>query len=322
MIDASRSNVDLLAFIYAKTMPAKINKPVCYNSISEFHSALALPKPMHPLFSIFEFTATKNNATPITIIPNFYLISYKNNFKGKLKYGQGYYDFDEGGMLFIAPNQLLTIDDDDCDCHSINVLIHPDFFWHNPLQKKINSFGFFSYATNEALHLSDRERQKIISVFDDIKEEVLHPIDEVSQDLIISYLDVLLNYSNRFYKRQFITRKILNNDVATNFDDLLNDYFNTDTSLLKGLPSVKYFSDKLNVSPGYLSDLLRASTGQNTQQQIHHKLIEKAKELLSTSDLTVAEVAYQLGFEQPQSFSKLFKKKTNVSALEFRQSIN
>lgn len=303
-------------------MHTKINKPTYYNTISEFHSAMALPKPMHPLFSLFEFATPKNNVNHLTIVPNFYLISYKTNLKGKLKYGQGYYDFDEGGMLFISPNQLLSIDDDDCDCYSINVLIHPDFLRYNPLGKKITSFGFFSYATSEALHLSDSEKQKIIAVFDDIKQEVMHPIDEISQDLIISYLDVLLNYSNRFYKRQFITRTPIYNDVVTNFDDLLDEYFNTDTSLMKGLPSVKYFSDKLNLSSSYLSDLLRTSTGQNTQQHIHNKMIEKAKVLLSTSNLTVAEVAYQLGFEQPQSFSKLFKKKTHVSALEFRQSFN
>ena len=277
---------------------------------------------MHPLFSIFEFAAPKNNVHHLTMVPNFYLISYKTNLKGKLKYGQDYYDFDEGGMLFISPNQLLSIDDDDCDCCSINVLIHPDFLRHNPLGKKITSFGFFSYASKEALHLSDKEKQKILTVFDDIKQEIIHPIDEISEDLIISYLDLVLNYCNRFYKRQFITRKPINNDVVSNFDVLVTHYFNSDISLMKGLPSVKYFSDKLNLSPSYLSDLLRTSTGQNTQQHIHNKLIEKAKQLLSISNLTVAEVAYQLGFEQPQSFSKLFKKKTNVSALEFRQSFN
>jgi AraC-like DNA-binding protein len=202
------------------------------------------------------------------------------------------------------------------------LLIHPDFIRNYPLGKTIKNFGFFSYSVNEALHLSEKERVIIISIFKNIEDELQSTIDDFSQDVIIAQIELLLNYSNRFYKRQFITRKAVNNDLLAKSENLLNDYFNNETTLKKGLPTVQYLAEQLNISPRYLSDMLRSLTGQNAQQHIHHKLIEKAKEILSISNLSVAEVAYQLGFEHPQSFNKLFKSKTNLSPLEFRQSFN
>lgn len=202
------------------------------------------------------------------------------------------------------------------------LLIHPDFFLQYPLAKKIRQYGFFSYATNEALHLSDSEKETIISIFKMIETELNSRIDDFSHDVIIAQIELLLNYANRFYKRQFITRKAVNNEIFQKVEDYLNAYFDTNESLVKGLPTVQSLAAHVSLSPSYLSDMLRSLTGQNAQQYIHDKLIEKAKEVLSTTSLSVSEVAYNLGFEHPQSFSKLFKTKTNISPLEFRRSFN
>jgi AraC-like DNA-binding protein len=190
------------------------------------------------------------------------------------------------------------------------------------LAKKIKQYGFFSYSANEALHLSDKEKATIISIFKIIEEELNSRIDDFSQDVIISQIELLLNYSNRFYKRQFITRKAVSNDLLQKLEDILDEYFNNEKSLSQGIPTVQYLSEQVNISPSYLSDMLRSLTGQNAQQHIHHKLIEKAKEKLSVTSLSVSEIAYELGFEHPQSFSKLFKTKTKLSPLEFRRSFN
>jgi AraC family transcriptional activator of pobA len=191
-----------------------------------------------------------------------------------------------------------------------------------PLGKNIKSYGFFSYDANEALHLSDKEKTIILGVLQNIQQEIDGTIDDFSQEVMISFIEVLLNYSNRFYKRQFITRKAVNHDLLAQMEEILDDYFTKDETLKSGLLTVEYLADRLRVSPRYLSDMLRSLTGQNAQQHIHEKLIEKAKEYLSTSSLSVAEVAYHLGFEHPQSFNKVFKKKTNVTPLEFRTSFN
>ena len=299
------------------------NIPHTFNSISELHRVLGLPKPLHPLVSLVDNTsiAIDKDQLPASFLLNFYKISYKKGLRGKIRYGQNYYDFEEGGLVFTAPNQLLaTTDDTEYLGHTL--LIHPDFIRNYPLGKNIKNFGFFSYAAHEALHLSDKEKAVILNIFNNIDDELRSPIDDFSQDVIIAQIELILNYSNRFYKRQFITRKAVNNDLLAKLETLLDDYFNNETALMKGLPTVQYLGGKLNVSPGYLSDMLRSLTGQNAQQHIHNKLIEKAKEMLSVSHVTVAEVAYQLGFEHPQSFNKIFKRKTNLSPLEFRQSFN
>jgi AraC-like DNA-binding protein len=253
----------------------------------------------------------------------FYKISYKPKLFGKLKYGQGYYDFDEGGLLFASPGQVVgTTDNETRVCSEYTLLIHPDFFLGYALAKTVKQYGFFSYSANEALHLSDDEKATIMSIFKMIETELNSRIDNLSQNVVISQIELLLNYADRFYKRQFITRKAVNNDLLQKLEDLLDDYFSNETVLTQGLLTVGYLAEKLNVSPSYLSDMLRSLTGQNAQQHIHYKLIEKAKEKLSTTTLSVSEVAYALGFEHSQSFSKLFKSKTNLSPLEFRQSFN
>lgn len=304
-------------------MKKEENIPQKFVSISDLHRVLGLPKPMHPLVSLVDNTriAIEKEQLPSSFLFNFYKISYKTNLKGKIRYGQNYYDFDEGGLVFTSPNQVLATTDD-AEYFGSTLLIHPDFLINYPLGKNIKNFGFFSYSVNESLHLSEKEKTIVLNILKNIEEELQSNIDDFSQDVIISQIELLLNYSNRFYKRQFITRKAVSNGLLASFETLVNDYFNDQTALMKGLPTVQYLAEQLNVSPRYLSDMLRSLTGQNAQQHIHNKVIEKAKEILSISNSSVAEVAYLLGFEHPQSFNKLFKRKTNLSPSEFRQTFN
>jgi AraC-like DNA-binding protein len=305
-------------------MKIAAKQPFVFNSISELHRALGLPKPLHPLISLVDYSNIRADTTELEkgMLFNFYKISYKKNFSGKVKYGQSYYDFDEGGLSFISPNQVITAIEGEADYGGYTLLIHPDFIRNYPLGKSIKNYGFFSYSVTEALYLSEKEKQVIIGLFQNIGQELDSAIDQISQDVLVSQVELLLNYSKRFYSRQFITRKIASNELLVRFEDMLTDHFGADKPLLNGLPTVDRLAADLNVSSHYLSDMLRTLTGQNTQQHIHGKLIEKAKELLSTSNLTVSEVAYQLGFEHPQSFNRLFKSKTKVSPVDFRQSFN
>ncbi|REC78595.1 AraC family transcriptional regulator [Chryseobacterium elymi] len=304
-------------------MEKKDNAPMKISSISELHNLLKLPKPLHPLVSLVDNTKMIVNKEFLnrSFHLNFYKISYKFSEHGKIGYGQGYYDFNEGGMMFTAPGQILSTDTDAEYC-GYTLLIHPDFIRTYPLAKNIKNFGFFSYDTNEALHLSDQEKTTITGLLDSIRNELNTAIDEISQDVIVSYIEVLLNYSNRFYKRQFITRKAVNSDLLSKMELILDNYFNRQETLTKGLPTVEFLASEMNLSPHYLSDMLRNLTGQNAQQHIHEKLIEKAKEYLTATSFSVSEVAYALGFEHPQSFNKLFKKKTEKTPLSYRQSFN
>jgi AraC-like DNA-binding protein len=304
------------------------NGPLRFSSLSEAHEKFGLPKPKHPLISFINNVKNpiSNQGAPQgSHVLNFYKIAYKSSRPGKLKYGQGYYDFDEGGLLFAAPNQVIGNRNDANEvtgtCSLYTLLIHPDFLLNYPLAKKIKQYGFFSYSVNEALYLSEEEKNMIISIFEMIETELNSRIDDFSQDVVISQLELLLNYANRFYRRQFITRKAASNDLLLKLEDLLNQRFESQ-SATHGIPTVQYLADQLNISPSYLSDMLRVLTGKSAQQHIHDKLIEKAKEMLSTTSLSVSEVAYALGFEHAQSFSKLFKTKTNLSPLAFRHSFN
>lgn len=305
-------------------MRSESKQPFIFNSISELHRALGLPKPLHPLVSLVDYGNIKSDTDEISkgMTLNFYKVSYKRNFHGKIKYGQHYYDFDEGGLSFISPNQIISANANEADYGGFTLLFHHDFIRNYPLRQNIRNYGFFSYSTSEALYLSEKEKEIVIGIFKNIEHELSLSIDNFSQDIILSQIEQLLNYSNRFYNRQFITRKAVHSDLLTELEKILDDHFNTNEGLVKGLPSVQEISEKLNVSQRYLSDMLRQLTGQNTQQHIHNRLIEKAKEILSTTDLSVGEIAYQLGFEHPQSFNKLFKNKTKVSPVEFRQSFN
>jgi len=299
--------------------------PYKFESLSEFHRVLGLPKPMHPLISLVYNTDGKLRAPDITckqFMMSFYKISYKPNLKGKFKYGQHDYDFDEGGLFFLAPNQLTGTSEQNLDFSGFTLFVHPDLLLNYPLAKKIRQYHFFSYAATEVLHLSDPEKETILAIAKLIDTELNSRIDALSQDVIVSQIGLLLTYADRFYKRQFITRKAVNNDLLQKLEEILDGHFNHSAALNKGIPTVQYLADRLHLSPHYLSDMLRSLTGLNAQQHIHLKLIDKAKEKLSTTNLSISEVAYQLGFEHPQSFSTLFKTKTNLSPLEFRRSFN
>ncbi|TBO40600.1 helix-turn-helix domain-containing protein [Pedobacter kyonggii] len=293
-------------------------------SISQLVRILGFPAPLHPLIALVDY-----NNVSIEMFPkgqkvslDFYKISFKPTFTGQIKYGQGYYDFEEGGLAFLKPKQIVFSPEDTESYQGIALYFHPDFTRNYPLGSIINHYGFFSYYVSEALFLSAKEKEIIANLFATIADELDNNIDHFSQDVLVSQIELLLNYSNRFYNRQFITRKAINHDIITSLDKLLDNYFEEESSLKNGLPSVKYISTELKLSQRYLSDMLSSLTGLNTQQYIQNAVIEKAKEKLSTTNLSVSEIAYELGFEHSQSFSKLFKTKTNVSPLEFRHSFN
>jgi AraC-like DNA-binding protein len=306
-------------------MPNK--QPRRIKTIKEFHQFRGLPMPEHPLISVVDYAAIRHLPENNTLswVLNFYSISLKRTSNAKMRYGQQEYDFDEGVMFFMAPGQVFSVE------VNTNVparhtgwilLIHPDFLWNTALAKAIKQYEYFGYSVNEALFLSTKEEATLSHIIQHIEQEYHANIDKFSQDVIIAQLELLLTYSQRFYERQFITRKISNHQILHRLEAVLTDYFNSNDLIQKGLPTVQYIAETLNVSPNYLSGLLKVLTGQSTQQHIHTKLIEKAKEKLSTTNLSVSEIAYELGFEHPQSFSKFFKTKTQLSALEFRQSFN
>ncbi len=297
-----------------------------FTTISSFHQFRGLPMPEHPLISIIDAGDAKqlNPDEPKHIVFDFYVISAKRVLNAKVKYGQQDYDFDEGIMNFTSPGQVISVKLTEGEMLQQSgwvLLIHPDFLWNTPLAKKIKQYDFFDYDVNEALFLSEKEEAIIVGIVQIVKQEYCSSIDKFSQDIIIAQLDVLLTYAERFYQRQFITRKMVSHQLLARLEDLLNTYFDNKVAE-KGLPTVSYVAAELNVSAGYLGGVLRALTGLNTQQHIHLALIEKAKEKLSATNLSVSEIAYELGFEHIQSFSKLFKTKTNVSPLEFRNSFN
>lgn len=298
-------------------------KPYRLSSISDLNRLMGLPKPQHPLISIVDLNGLKNETGITAVLLDLYVISLKRGCN-KLIYGQQPYDFDEGLMAFMAPGQVLRGDESDRhpELDGWMLFIHPDFLWNTPLAQKIRQYEFFDYATNEALFLSEKEETTINGIANNIRTEYNANIDNFSQDVIIAQLELLLTYAQRFYARQFITRKVTNSKILQRVEEVLNDYFNQQDLAARGLPTVQFVADKLHLSTKYLSSLLKQCTGLTTQQHIHEKLIAKAKEKLSTTGLSVSEIAYDLGFEHSQSFSKLFKAKTALSPLEFRAAFN
>lgn len=303
------------------------NRPIRIKTITDFHRMRGLPVPEHPLVSVIKVEDIKRETGDAmnNFIYDFYLIALKRNCGIKYRYGQQEYDFDEGTMFFIAPNQVFGIepyDETSIERTGWMLMFHPDFLWSTILAKKIRQYEFFNYAVHEALFLSEKEEAVLNIIVENISHEYRDKIDKFSQGVIIAQIELLLTYSERFYERQFITRKITNHRILDRLETLLDEYFNNDELISKGLPSVQYISESLNVSPNYLSSLLKVLTGQTTQQHIHNKVIEKAKEKLSTTEMTVSEIAYELGFEHSQSFSKFFKAKTKSSPVEFRSGFN
>lgn len=297
------------------------------NSLSEFHSLCNLPQPEHPLISLIDYGKVEYpfEENQISWIQDFYSIGLKRNVTAKFNYGQQIYDFNKGLLSFISPLQFLKIEIDQeakVEPSGWLLLIHPDFLWNTPLTTKIKSFDFFGYAANEALFLSEKEEKVIEQILLTIENEYRSNIDKFSQELIVNQIERLLIYAERFYERQFLTRKRSNYELLEKFELILSRYFDKKEGLDKGMPTVTTIAEELHISPNYLGSLLRIHTQQNAQQHIQNKIIGYAKERLSTTQLSVSEVAYELGFEYPQSFSKLFKQKTNQSPSEFRKTFN
>lgn len=289
------------------------------NSISEFHRLLSLPEPRHPLVTVINLSDSIFLEDDVWngFVNRFYCVALKRAVKGKIRYGQQHYDYDKGILSFTRPNQVQQLDLQNIECGSGYLLVfHPDFLLQHQLANTIHQYGFFDYAVHESLHLSAEEEENLIDILLKIDKEYQH-IDKYTQEIVLTHIESLLKYSNRFYERQFLTRKNNNHDLLSKFEQLLDDYFASDVSTLL---SVHHLAEQMNFSSNYLSDLLRMHTGKNTQQHIHEKLISKAKEKLSTTTLSVSEIAYALGFEHAQSFSTLFKKKTSLSPLQFRHT--
>lgn len=283
---------------------------------------LKLPPPLHPLITLVNYDEVKVDLSDAGswFLLDFYKITLKKNFSGSVKYGPGTYDFKEGGMAFLMPNQLVEMTGNIEDFQGYALYFHPDLLTGYSLSQNIHRYGFFSYTVAEALFLSDKEKETMTALFRAIGTELNNNIDQFSADVLVSQLELLLNHSNRFYNRQFVTRKNMHHDLIDRMNAWLNKHLNNDDTVLSGLPSPQEVADHLNVSQRYLSDMLKALTGKTTQQHIHLALIDKAKTLLSQTTLTTAEIAYRLGFEHPQSFNKLFKQRTSLSPALFRQA--
>ncbi|MDF7815618.1 helix-turn-helix transcriptional regulator [Hymenobacter sp. YC55] len=296
-------------------------------TVTDYTRFYGLPAPAHPLLTLIDLGQAREQAngvdlTPMLgpIVPQLYTVFLKRGLNGPLYYGHRSYDFQEGVLGFAAPGQVFQIDEvsDTSQLTGWMLVFHPDLLLKYPLAQKIAGYGFFSYDVHEALHLSAQEEALLAGLLQALKLEYERPIDAFSQDVLVSQLEVLLNYANRFYHRQFLTRRAHEHDLLSRFDGLLRSYFAQDNEL--PLPTVQHFADALHVSPAYLSDMLRTLTGQTTQQHIHHQLIEKAKHLLLTTSLSINETAFQLGFEYPHYFSRLFKSKTGLTPAAFRFS--
>ncbi|WP_343330826.1 helix-turn-helix transcriptional regulator [Polaribacter staleyi] len=300
-----------------------------FKKVSDYHKLANINAPEHPLISLLDYSQVKypNEVKSLKWRQDYYTIGLKRNVAHKFFYGQQEYDFDQGLMTFFAPNQVMNLEknpniNDNNKPSGWLLLVHPDFLWNSTLSKEIKNYTFFGYTINEALFLSEKEELIIINLLNNIKREYESNIDKFSQKIVISQLSLLLNYAERFYERQFITRKKSNHLVLTKLEKILSDYFKDERLIEKGLPSVVWVANSLNLSSNYLSSILKSLTGQSTQQHIHNKLITEAKEQLSTTLLPISQIAYRFGFEHPASFTKLFKNKTEMSPLEFRKLFN
>lgn len=276
----------------------------------------------HPLVSIVDFSKADEYIEEGTrISADFYSIMFKNYCTNQVKYGRQSLDFQDGNLICIAPRQILTMDTEiemKEDRTGWGLFFHPDLLRGTSLANKMSEYSFFSYDVTEALHLSDKEKSILLDCINKIEYELDQNIDNHSQKLIVSNIELLLNYCSRFYGRQFITRKNSNSNIIAQVEIVLKEYFNSTRVREQSLPTVKYLSERVNLSAGYLSDLLKKETGMTAQDHIHYYLIEEAKNILLNSDQSVSEIAYSLGFEYPQYFSKLFKQKTGKTPGEYR----
>lgn len=292
------------------------------DTITEYDDMFGV-ETLHPLVSVIDLS----KATPIThslISPGFYAVFLKEVKCGDMIYGRRTYDYQKGTIVCIAPGQVMGIKDngETFQPKGWALCFHPDLIKGTSLGRTISEYTFFSYEANEALHISERERELFLSSLDNIRQELEHSIDHLSKRIIVGHIETLLNYCLRFYERQFITRQNVNLDILSRFETLLNQYFDNGNARDAGLPTVKYFADKLFLSPNYFGDLIKKETGKSAQEYIHYKVADLAKELIMDPRNSISEVAYDLGFQYPQHFTRLFKKVTGSTPLEYRSKMN
>ncbi len=299
-----------------------MNQIIHLQSISELSKLFNLGHNQHPLITVLNFSEVSEQVQQSSkISTDFYSIMFKNYCKNTIKYGRKTIDFQDGNLICIAPNQVIEIDNEEEvreNKMGWGLFFHPDLIRSTTLNEKIKSYSFFQYDVSEALHLSDKEKNILFECVLKIQHELQENIDVHSEQIIVSTIELLLSYCLRFYGRQLITRSQNNKSIVSQIENLLNLYFANNKINEQGLPSVKYLADKVHLSPSYLSDLLKKETGKNAQEHIHFYLIEEAKNLLLNSEMNINEIAYGLGFEYPQYFNKLFKKKTGSTPMEYR----
>ena len=297
---------------------------ISVDTISQIHEALGLPKPMHPLVSVVRSkdVTQSPNVKGLKVVINLYQVGFKKDGCGELTYGRNTYDYQEGTLIFVAPGQVMEMSGEAGNASETledwTLCFHPDLIRSSELTDKMDSYSFFSYDSNEALHLSDRERKTIEDLNVKIEDEYSLNLDRHSQTLIISNIELVLDYCLRFYGSQFISRANLNSDAVSKFERLLKQYYKSERVVELGVPTVSYCAKELGLSSNYLSDMLKKETGKTAQAHIHLHIVDKAKNRLLNSSNSISEIGYDLGFEYPQHFSNLFKSKTGFSPKEYR----
>jgi AraC family transcriptional activator of pobA len=290
----------------------KLEKVAQYNQLKNIET-------QHPLISVFDNSNSKALLNHTRIHFSFYAIFLKAGNCGELKYGRNNYDYDDGTMVFVAPGQVLEVNNtDNYKSTGLTLLFHPDLIRGTSLAKNISQYSFFSYDSHEALHLSLKEQQIIKDLFSKLEYELSQSIDKHSKNIISNNIELLLNYCVRFYDRQFITRENINTDILSKFENLLNAYFQSENAQDSGLPSVGYFADRLHLSANYFGDLIKKETGKSAQEHIQLKLITLAKERIFDTDKSISQIAFELGFKYPQHFNRMFKKNTGYTPIEYR----
>ena len=299
-----------------------MNNLIHLHSITDLHKLFSLGNSFHPLVTVLDFSKVTENVEEYSkVTTDFYSIMFKNYCKNKMKYGRKAIDFQDGNLICIAPNQTIDMDNEEEEREGKmgwGLFFHPDLIRATTLNEKLKDYTFFNYEVSEALHLSDKEKGVLYECVQKIQAELEENIDVHSQYIIVSTIELLLNYCSRFYGRQMITRSQTNKSIISQIESVLTHYFSANTIQEQGLPTVKYLAEQVHLSPSYLSDLLKKETGKNAQEHIHFYLIEEAKNLLLNSEKNVNEIAYNLGFEYPQYFNTLFMKKTGRTPKEFR----
>lgn len=296
----------------------KMDEILRFETVSQYNS-FNQHETLHPLAGIIDFSLA-NPRKIRKMYFGFYAVLLKDVKCGDMRYGKNLYDYQEGTMVFIGPGQIIGFESGDeiYQPKGHGMVFHADLIKGTSLGRHIDEYKFFSYNVNEALHISEKERQLVLDSFAKINYELDHAIDKHSKRLIANNIELLLNYCSRFYDRQFITRDHANKGILEKFENLLYDFFSSQKAHEEGLPSVAYCAGKLNLSPNYFGDLIKKETGNSASDYIHLKLIEKAKQSITSTDKSVSEIAYELGFKYPQHFTRLFKQKTGITPVEFR----